>query len=442
MPDYAPNLRSDKLLATAILLTLCLIPALGSLALLPMIFAFLFGLPAIFTRRSWCEGGAKRWVWVILLTYIFYFTIGDVLLQGDLAASLRAMAPNSPLLAAAVVAMAVDPARSGTTAVQIGHWTTVSVYSIFAFATLIWLTQPSLQILGTSLTNATLVNDRLSLLVGNPLPFAASYMTLGFVALLGWHRRAWLARGLALGAVSLAMATVAFWSQSRGATLAAVPLLALAIWYIRPRPIHAIAAVICVFAVGAIVIGLGGHGDRVEIALSRLVRGLMTFMTGDMAVDTSTAQRVMMYRAGLLAWQQSPIWGHGITQQFAAAIPYFPQDQIFRYTHLHNTVLTHAVSGGVLGVGVLLAVICSPFAVNRAISSTRSGLDDVDKRDRRYFAALIFLVLFGVGMTSLILRHDVSANFLGALLLTHLVMQCPASAVGVTKGSSEEGFMP
>lgn len=428
MQARVPFPDHQAVLGAMILITLCMIPALGSLALLPMIAAAVIALPGIVAQRRWREQGARRWVWGALLAYWAYFTIGDALLQGDLAASLRAMAPNTPLLLAAIVAMALDPARAGLSAVRIGYAATGAVYAVFASAGVIWLVQPSWEILGRSVTDLTLVNGRLSMLVGNPLPFAASYMTLGFLALLGWHRRGRRSRVLGGGALALAVFTVALWSQSRGATLAALPLLVLAIWYIRPRPAHVIVVGLGLAVLGAIAIGLSGYGDRIIAVAARLIVGLSTATTGDVALESSTGQRVMMYRAGYLAWQESPIWGHGITRQFAAAIPYLVQDETFRYTHLHNAVVTHAVSGGVLGVGILLCVLCAPFAVNRINSRGRPAPAEVDKRDRRYFAAAIFLALFGVGMTSLILRHDVSANFLGALLLAHLAMQAgPAS---------------
>lgn len=421
----SPSQISQRVLLVAILLMLVLTPALGSLALIATLLALLIALPMIFVRRGWRDGGGKRWLWAILVAYFVYFTLCDVLLNGSLGASLEAMAPNTPLLAAALVAMALDPEEAAVPASRVGNLATLAVFATFGLALLLWLTQPSLSVLGYNLVGVTGVNGRLSMLVGNPLPFAAAFMTLGFMALLGWHQRGSLERTLSIIAVATAVATVALWSQTRGPTLAALPLIALAVWYIRPRPAYAVATVTCLLAAIALTIGLGGHGDRATHVVSHMARGFLTVVTGDEATEWSTGQRLMMYRAALPAWQDSPVWGHGVSRQFAAVVPYLPEGSAFRYTHLHNTILTHAVSGGVLGVLSLVAVLCSPFIVNRAMWPGVGADGSGGARDRRFSAGLIFLALLGVGMTSLIMRQDVSTNFIGALLLTHLVIQVP-----------------
>ena len=431
-----PSQICQRVLLVAILLILVLTPALGSLTLIATLLALFIALPMIFVRRSWRDGGGKRWLWAILIAYCVYFTLCDVLLNGSLGASLEAMAPNIPLLAAALVAMALDPEEAAVSASRVGNLATLAVFATFGLALLLWLTQPGLSVLGYNLVDATLVNGRLSMLVGNPLPFAAAFMTLGFMALLGWHQRGSLERALALVAVATAVTTVAFWSQTRGPTLAALPLIALAVWYIRPRPAYAVATATCLLVAIALIIGLGGYGDRATQMVLRMGRGLLTVATGDEALEASTGYRLMMYRAALPAWQDSPVWGHGVSQQFAAVIPYLPEGSAFRYTHLHNTILTHAVSGGVLGVLALMAVLCSPFIVNRAKWPTLLVEGGCEVRDGRFLAALIFLALLGVGMTSLIMRQDVSTNFIGALLLTHLLIQTKPAARDDTAGIS------
>lgn len=412
------QLGLQRLLAASMLLALCLTPALGSVALLATAVAMLVALPVGIARRGWLDGGAKRWVWGALLAYFVYFVLGDALLQGDLGASLYTMTPNLPLVAAGLVALALDPDRAALAPRRIGQWASVAVMISFCMALLIWLTQPSWQILGLSLTDASGVNGRLMLLAGNPLPFAATYMTLGFIALLGWHERGMVSRAVALSALLTALATIVFWSQSRGATLAAVPLLGLAIWYLRPRPAQLLAGFLGLAALAAIIITFGGHGDRVIAGISRLTVGVSTFFSGDPSMEASTGQRLIMYQAGLAAWMDSPIWGYGVSQRFAAAAAYLPEGMNIGYSHLHNSFLTHAVAGGVVGVSVLLVVLLTPVLINRTASAAVAHPD----RDAWYCAGVIVLSLAGIGMTNLILNHDVSANFLGALMVIHLLM--------------------
>ena len=114
-----PSQISQRVLLVAILLILVLTPALGSLTLIATLLALFIALPMIFVRRSWRDGGGKRWLWAILIAYCVYFTLCDVLLNGSLGASLEAMAPNIPLLAAALVAMALDPEEAAVSASRV-----------------------------------------------------------------------------------------------------------------------------------------------------------------------------------------------------------------------------------------------------------------------------------------------------------------------------------
>lgn len=408
----------QRLFMGATLLSLCLTPAFGSVALVITLIAMLVALPVGISRRGWVDGGGKRWVWGAMLGYFAYFVLADALLQGDIGASLYSMTPNLPLVAAALIALALDPARATLAPARIGHWASVAVLASFAMALLIWATQPGWQILGLSLTEATGVNDRLMLLAGNALPFAATYMTLGFLAILGWHQRPPLSRGLALGALLVALGTVVVWSQSRGATLTALPLLGLAIWYLRPSPRQLIAGLAGLGLLIGLAMTLGGYGEKIMAVMMRLTQGVATFFSGDATMEFSTGARLIMYRAGLDAFADSPIWGYGITQRFAAVLPYVPDGIAIHFSHLHNSFLTHAVAGGFVGVLIVLGLVLTPLAINRSATPP----SDLAKRDLRYSAGVIVLSLIGIGMTNLILNHDVSAHFLALLMLTHLAM--------------------
>lgn len=416
----APTLVSllQRQFVWATLVSVCLTPSFGSFTLVITFMAMLVALPVAVMRRGWAEAGAKRWVWGACLLYCFYFVTSDALLNGDILFSLYTMAPNLPLIAAALIAMALDPARATLAPARIGYWAGIAVLASFVMALLIWTIQPSWQFFGFNLTNITGVNGRLALLVGNALPFAATYMTLGFLALLGWHERKPLSRGLALGALLVALGTVVFWSQSRGATLTAVPLLFLAIRFLRPSPKQLYAAFFALAVFVGVAITLGNFDEQIVAVMKRLVNGLSTFFTGDQSKEVSTGQRLLMYQAGLNAWLDSPIWGYGISQRFVAAAAYLSDATEIRYSHLHNTFLTHAVAGGIVGVIILLALILIPLAINYSASPALVSATD----DMRYSAWMIVISLLGIGMTNMILNQDVSAHFLALLMLMHLAM--------------------
>lgn len=401
-------------MALMALLALCLTPAFGSAALLITAVMALAAVPLALLERDWSAIQPKHWLAGALFSYFGYFLLVDTVISGDFSASLYTMAPNLPLVAVGVIAMAIDPDQARLSAARIGIWAGLAVVASFGMAVIIWLAQPNWQIMGMSLTQMSGVNQRLMLLAGNPLPFAAAYMTLGFVALLGWHDRSMRSRSLAVAALVIALATVMFWSESRGATLAALPLLVLSIWYIRPRPAALIMAALGLATLIALAVIFGGFGGRLISSVERLTRGLATVATGDPSMESSTGLRLIMYRAGIAAWMESPIWGYGVSERFSAVMPHLPEGYSFRFTHLHNSFLTHAVAGGAVGVAVLVSLLLTPVAINQTV-----GASD---RDQRFFAWLIFLSMAGVGMSNLILNHDVSAHFLALLTLVHLLM--------------------
>ena len=354
----------------------------------------------------------KRTVWASLGAYFISFFLIDFLVNGDFHVALRAIAPSSPVLAAAIIAMAIDRKHVFVSPRKVGEWCSIAVLITVGLACLILLMQPSWQILGRSITDISGVNGRLSLFVGNPLPFAGAFLTLGFISLLGWDERGAGSRVVGIAAMALAILIVVLWSQSRGATLAAIPLVGLAIWYMRPSRTVLLQGAALMVVVTVALISLFSDASIVSSALSRLSKGLSVLVGEGAGVDASTWQRLVMYRAGIAAWMESPIYGYGISQRFHAVLPYLPQDFGSRYTHLHNTFVTHAVAGGLIGIFFLLTLLLTPFATNRAGQASHHFEGRSCTRDSRYFAWLIFLSLVGIGMTGVILNQDVSANFL------------------------------
>ena len=419
MPAAVLGQRVQGFLVAAVIFAFCATPALGSVAVLIMAIAMLVALPVAVMRYHRIATKRKATVWVSLLTYFLVFLGMDFLFYGDIQNTLRAIAPSSPVLAAAIVVMALDDGQTTISHRRLGEWSSLAVVVTVMSALLIWLTQPEWQVLGRSVTDITGVNGRLAMFVGNPLPFAGALLVLGFVSLLGWHDRSFASRLFGTVAAILALVTVVFWAQSRGATLAAIPLIGLTVWYLRPSR-DALVKMSLALAMGGIALmGIAAFGDVLPMAIARLVDGLAVLAGDAPEVDGSTWYRLAMYRAGLAAWWDSPIFGYGISQRFMAAQPYLPPEFIGQFSHLHNTFITHAVAGGVIGLMLVFALFVTPFATNRAVQFEGAAFN----RDRRYLAWLIFLSLVGIGMSGVVLNHDVSANFLGTLLLAHLITQ-------------------
>jgi len=96
-------------MALMALIALCLTPAFGSAALLITAVMALVAVPLLFNKRNWSAIRPTYWLAGALFTYFGYFLLVDTVISGDFSASLYTMAPNLPLVAVAVIAMALDP---------------------------------------------------------------------------------------------------------------------------------------------------------------------------------------------------------------------------------------------------------------------------------------------------------------------------------------------
>lgn len=83
-------------------------------------------------------------------------------------------------------------------------------------------------------------------------------------------------------------------------------------------------------------------------------------------MNTSSGQRMEMYKAGLLAAKQKPILGYGYKNTTHPAAEYVDdniKDQILQHTHLHNTYIDSLVYGGVIALIIVIAMLLIPFVV-------------------------------------------------------------------------------
>lgn len=84
--------------------------------------------------------------------------------------------------------------------------------------------------------------------------------------------------------------------------------------------------------------------------------------------ERSIFLRLSMYQGGLAAFKNAPLLGHGrqnITQAAAAhSVQTAPEFVIYNYSHLHNALITEAVSSGILGIIGLIGMYLIPILVS------------------------------------------------------------------------------
>ena len=84
-------------------------------------------------------------------------------------------------------------------------------------------------------------------------------------------------------------------------------------------------------------------------------------------LTSSIGMRLEMYKSGLKAFKASPIFGYGFQLSPKAAAKFASKDKMVQwklhneYNHLHNELLTNAVSEGIIGLFALLAIWFIPF---------------------------------------------------------------------------------
>jgi len=78
--------------------------------------------------------------------------------------------------------------------------------------------------------------------------------------------------------------------------------------------------------------------------------------------QSSIGERILMWRSGIKAFKDSPVFGYGYRSANQAAALYAPKNihQIGGYTHLHNEYITTLVSTGLVGLFALFFLLFFP----------------------------------------------------------------------------------
>jgi O-antigen ligase len=92
--------------------------------------------------------------------------------------------------------------------------------------------------------------------------------------------------------------------------------------------------------------------------------------------DESTNHRLQFYQAGLKAFADAPIAGHGWWRRVTAAIPYMDEaaasyETDFSVAHLHNDLINFGSAAGILGIAAYVMILLAPIA--GLLGSPRDG---------------------------------------------------------------------
>jgi O-antigen ligase len=253
---------------------------------------------------------------------------------------------------------------------------------------------------------------RASGLENSPIHYADEAIVLGFMALAGLlapGRNKWrllYLLGPPLGTVAMIFA------GTRGAMLVAVALLALAgsFLFLSTRMTTRTKIVVALGAPALIGVSLW-IGQLFGFTRSLdVLPPILDTLAGRTPEDTSSSYRLEFYQAGIRAWGDAPIFGHGWHNQITSSLPYMNEAAqqgflVEKWGYLHNEPLGFLVSGGVFGLAAYLLVMLSPFALLRT-----SPRDD-QWTARLYLVLAIVIGMFVSGMTDVLFMAELPKTF-------------------------------
>lgn len=241
----------------------------------------------------------------------------------------------------------------------------------------------------------------------SPITLTNTAMMLGFIAIGGiWHdtgRRRWIYLLGPVFGVACAILT-----GSRGPLLAVLPLGLIAALFLarqlRVRASLALAALAVATVVLLAVMQLFPEriGSMIELILGVL--------RGEETLDKATATRLDLYQAGLHAFADSPIIGHGWAELMSATRQYLsPVYALDVLPQIHNDLLNFLVAAGVIGAAVYLVIVATPLA--GAFASPR----DSQRSFRLYATSVILIAYLFDGLTDIMIGFEFHTTYISAL---------------------------
>ena len=334
-------------------LSWCTLIGVGAIALLGLLFAAI--LASIGFRGTISQPHPIAMAFLILsISYFSYFAVAGPLHTpvAGYSDSLWRLAPM-PVIGMLVFFLTSNQPHVPTLSGRMTSW--------------LWL--------GTALSTVVLIilaafddDRRANTLHGNPLLVSNALFIGGLLPFTLWHRTRWWGK-LALSCLLLAtLIALTIWAEARAHSIFMLALgggiwAALCLGTIDGRHRWMWRLILCGIAAIAVVAVLywvlvvwdHAIAVRIQNGLNTVVAIFQGESTG--ILDTSFEQRAIMWQAGWNAFLEQPIWGFGIQNRFTAT------DPPFSYTHLHNSLLTHLVAGGLAGAFLYASLILfAPFA--------------------------------------------------------------------------------
>ena len=245
-------------------------------------------------------------------------------------------------------------------------------------------------------------SGRLMIFSGNPIPFSFSMLGVSIFCLADWRHSNKKNKLIAFLLFITGIYFAGVLSGSRGTLFAIFLIAPIIIFYLSSRLIISLF-IISSSTLFAILILLASSTFNLEYAyFNRIKKGLETIVLLEDR-DYSIWLRLDMWSAGIKAFFEAPILGHGITERFIA-VKHHLNNQKIGFSHPHSDIIAGFISSGVLGgIAVLISLVsglsASILAPNR--SSTKL-----------YLALMLSCSTMVTGNVSTVLFNDICSAWL------------------------------
>lgn len=270
-------------------------------------------------------------------------------------------------------------------------------------------------------------------LVNTTNPFAMMSVMLGFLALMGfWAVRDWRRYLFFIGPIVGTYCAVL--AGTRAAILIVMVLsLLFAIFLamkLRRRARWILGIVVLLGTVAGVAAALALDADTRAFGA---IESIYLFLSEGEAIDRSVAIRLELYRGGIMAFLDAPIFGHGWRHHVQAARPYMVDgsiaQEVARWSHLHNDYINFAALAGVFGLASHLIYLAVPTV------AAWKAPNDSQYHERLYGGLVVSLCYAIYGLFGSAFAAEMLLCF-GAVFTAVLVGFCKDEPEGSTTPSS------
>ncbi len=245
-------------------------------------------------------------------------------------------------------------------------------------------------------------SGRLMLFSGNPIPFSFCMLGVSIFCLADWRHSNKKNKLIAFLLFITGIYFAGFLSGTRG-TLFAIVLMAPIIIFYLSSGFKISLFIISASTLFAILIFQASSAVNIEYAyFDRIRNGLATMALLENR-DNSIWLRLDMWSAGIKAFFEAPIFGHGVTERFMATKPHLNNQKI-GFSHPHSDIIAGFISSGVLGgIAVLISLMSGLSAAILAPNRNTTKL---------YLALMLSCSTTITGNVSTVLFNDICSAWL------------------------------